>query len=110
MLTIKLMVYFHCAACLQLWVIQYEALWDSPIYSKDPLWAGKFYHDSTEHMYLVCLTQAMLINRGKNVQPATSLQAFLDVALMLLGIAVYGHVLGVFKEVKFEMAEISILF
>ena len=39
----------------------------------------------------------------------TSLQAFVDLILTLLGIWFYGHVLGTFKEVKFEMAELSFL-
>ena len=39
----------------------------------------------------------------------TSLQAFVDLIVTLLGIAFYGHVIGVFKEVKFELAELSFL-
>jgi hypothetical protein len=51
----------------------------------------------------------MIINKGKNAHPMTSLQAFVDLIVTLLGIAFYGHVIGVFKEVKFELAELSFL-
>ena len=51
----------------------------------------------------------MIINKGKNVYPMTSLQALVDLLITLLGIAFYGHILGTFKEVKFEMAELSFL-
>jgi hypothetical protein len=32
-LGIKFIMYLHCSACLQLYIIQYEALWDHPVYS-----------------------------------------------------------------------------
>ena len=39
----------------------------------------------------------------------SSLQATVDLLITLLGIAFYGHILGTFKAVKFEMAELSFL-
>jgi hypothetical protein len=52
----------------------------------------------------------MIINKGKNVYPMTTLQTAVDFLTTLLGIGIYGNVLGSFQEVKFEMAELSFLF
>jgi hypothetical protein len=57
------------------------------------------------HKYLVCLIYALVINKGRNVMPLTTLQTIVDTLSTMLSIAVYGHILGGFKEVKFEMAE-----
>lgn len=48
-LVTKLLIYLHCSACLQLYIIQYESLWDHPIYSNYQGWGSKFYEDTTEH-------------------------------------------------------------
>ena len=74
-----------------------------------PNLAGKFYSDSIWHQYQVCFLYAMIINKGKNNFPYSALQAGIDTFVMLFGIAVYGHFLGSFKEIKFEMAEVTLL-
>lgn len=104
-LALKLALYFHCSACLQLWVINYEALWDNPVYSRAPQWQGKFYTDTFMQRYLVCICYAMIIHKGKNVLPLTTLQAAIDIASMFLAIIVYGQFIGQFGEIVFEMSE-----
>ena len=74
-----------------------------------PIYTGKFYEDTITNQYQVCFMYAMMINKGRNIYPYATIQAALDTLWMLLGIAVYGHLLGSFKEIKFEMAEITIL-
>lgn len=69
----KFLIFLHCSACLQLWVIQYEALWEHPAYMRTLQWEGKFYEDSLTHQYMVCFFYALVINMGKNVQPLTPL-------------------------------------
>ena len=48
-LLLKLILYIHCSACLQLFIIQYESLWDHPIYSSFLGWESKFAEDSVQH-------------------------------------------------------------
>ena len=64
---------------------------------KAPQWQGKFYDESVFHQYQVSLNYAMIINKGKNVFPLTTLQAFIDTISMMLGIAIYGQILSGFK-------------
>ena len=48
-LLIKVFVYLHCSACLQLYLLGYEALWDDPIYSQNMWWQARFFEDTTLH-------------------------------------------------------------
>ena len=32
-LVLKLVLYLHCSACLQLWVVNYDSLWENPVYN-----------------------------------------------------------------------------
>ena len=52
----------------------------------------------------------MIINKGKNVFPLTTLQAFIDTISMMLGIAIYGQILGGFKEIHQDNTELTLIF
>ena len=109
-LTLKLLLYVHCSACIQLYIIQYESLWEHPVYMLAPMWEGKFSDTSAMHQYIVCLNYSLILNKGKNILPLTKLQHIVDMISMLLGLAFLGYLLGQFKLIKFEMAEMSFIY
>ena len=52
----------------------------------------------------------MIIHKGKNVFPLTTLQASIDTFTMMFGIAVYGQFIGSFSAIIKELAEKRIYF
>ena len=86
-----------------------EALWDNPAYARNETWAARFYDDALSNQYFVCLSAAIMINKGKDALPLSLTQALVETVALLLGIGVYINVLARFKQIKFELAEQAVV-
>lgn len=71
-------------------------------------WSARFYEDTIAYQYIVCFSFSMMLNSGKDTSPISTAQTVVNILLILFGIAIYGHVLSQFLEIKQEMAEMSI--
>ena len=105
----ELLLYLHFSACVQLLVLRQEALWDNPAYARNETWAARFYDDALSNQYFVCLSAAIMINKGKDALPLSLTQALVETVALLLGIGVYINVLARFKQIKFELAEQAVV-
>ena len=87
-------------------MLNYDELWDDPVYDRSLKWNGRFYEDTLLHQYLVCFSFAMMLNVGKDVSPISLSQTMASTLFLLFGIPFYGHMLSQFREVKEEQAEL----
>ena len=101
----ELFMYLHFSACVQLLVVRSEALWDNPVYARSETWAARFYDDGLASQYLVCLSAALMINKGKDALPLSLSYCVVETVALMLGIGVYLNVLARFRQIKFELAE-----
>ena len=84
----QLLLYLHCQACLILFIIQYDKLWNNPILVNDLFWVGKFYEDSLFAQYVIAMNFSLLDLLGNNTLPLSTLGYGVHVFILCMGLMV----------------------
>ena len=104
-LIFQLVLLCHCQACLFVYVVDLDGLWNHPVYMELPNWKYKMNSDDPFYKYIVCLYFSLLQIFGRNTFPFTDVSIVISTINILIGLLVQGNMLGLFAEVLFEIQE-----
>ena len=72
-LNLQLCLYLHCQACLVLYLMQYDKLWQHPILKQEPVWDSRFYDDALFTQYMASLHISIMAMLGGDTVPFKTL-------------------------------------
>ena len=99
----------HVSACIWMYIILEQQLWDNPAYVNNQLWQGKFSSDSEFQKYITCIYLSLLMIFGRNTGPLTDVSMIFASVCNMIGLFLLGYLLGLFSELIFETNEQALM-